>query len=531
MKGKTVILIPTYNERENIRRIVLEIFAAIPGILVLVIDDNSPDVTAGEVRALMRTYPDLELLLRKEKQGLGEAYKAGILQVLSDASVEKVITMDADGSHAVEYLPDLLSAGGSHDLAIGSRYVAGGGIEHWERWRYVLSQGGNWYARTVTGLPVKDMTAGFMCFKAEVLRRIDFSRVQASGYAFLMELKFCAIHTLKCSFKEIPIIFKARREGESKISRHIIREGLKTPWRLFYRRWVSNPLVQFPFEDDAPRCMMCRATSRLFARKSGYALYACRACGLKFVYPVPDSTGVYGEGYFSGAQNGFGYVDYDADKEPMVPAFKKYIKHIQQYGAGKRILDVGAATGFFLEIARHSGFDAYGVELSAYAAKRATEKGIPMITGTLSDVPDSPKFDVITMLDVIEHVPNPALEIKKANSLLEKGGLLVINTPDIGSFYARLMGTRWHLIVPPEHLFYFNRKNIRALLEENGFEVLSILTIGKRFTLQYIFKTLYVWQKLSLWKFLSDVCGGARLRRIALPINLRDNMFVIAHKK
>ena len=85
--------------------------------------------------------------------------------------------------------------------------------------------------------------------------------------------------------------------------------------------------------------------------------------------------------------------------------------------------------------------------------------------------------------------------------------------------------------MPPEHLFYFNRKNFRALLEENGFEVLSILTIGKRFTLQYIFKTLYVWQKLSLWKFLSDVCGGARLRRIALPINLRDNMFVIAHKK
>src|SRR3989344_2020238 len=114
-------------------------------------------------------------------------------------------------------------------------------------------------------------------------------------------------------------------------------------------------------------CPVCGAWSHdVFARKSGYALYSCRACGLTFVHPIPDSAGVYGEDYFSGARGGFGYVDYDADKEPMAPVFEKYLRRIARYGTGRRILDVGAATGFFLDIARRAGFDAYGVELSAY---------------------------------------------------------------------------------------------------------------------------------------------------------------------
>jgi dolichol-phosphate mannosyltransferase len=237
MKGKTVILLPTYNERENIKLIVPEIFAIDPEFYVLVIDDSSPDGTGEEVYSLMRSYPNLGLLTRPGKQGLGEAYKAGMIDVLKDASVERIITMDADGSHAATYLPALIAASKNHALVVGSRYVRGGGIENWEKWRYLLSQMGNFYARTVTGLPLKDLTAGFMCFQAEMLRKIDFSHLQASGYAFLMELKFHSVYTLKSSYAEVPIIFKARREGESKISRHIIREGLKTPWRLFFLRF------------------------------------------------------------------------------------------------------------------------------------------------------------------------------------------------------------------------------------------------------------------------------------------------------
>ncbi len=240
MTGKTIILLPTYNERDNVRRLIPEIFSVDPNLHVLVIDDNSPDGTAEETRTLMRTFANLQLLLRPTKNGLGEAYKAGMLHVLADTNVERVLTMDADGSHSTEYLQDILRAGNTYELVIGSRYVPGGGIENWEQWRYLLSQWGNIYARTITHLPVNDLTAGYMCFNARLLRNIDFSHLQASGYAFLMELKFCAVYTLGCRFKEVPIIFKARREGESKISHHIIREGLKTPWRLFFRRWTST---------------------------------------------------------------------------------------------------------------------------------------------------------------------------------------------------------------------------------------------------------------------------------------------------
>lgn len=236
MTGKTVILLPTYNERDNVARIVPEIFAVNPDLHILVIDDNSPDGTAEKVRSLMHTYPNVQLLSRPMKQGLGEAYKAGMLRVLADDTVEKVITMDADGSHSTEYLQDILCASDTHSLVIGSRYVQDGGIENWEKWRYLLSKCGNLYARRVTGLPVKDLTAGYMCFRTSLLSKIDLSSVQASGYAFLMELKFCAVHTLKCSFTEIPIIFKSRRGGESKISSHIIGEGIFTPWKLRFKK-------------------------------------------------------------------------------------------------------------------------------------------------------------------------------------------------------------------------------------------------------------------------------------------------------
>lgn len=231
----TIILLPTYNERGNIAHIVPEIFAVHPEARILVIDDNSPDGTAEEVHSLMQTYPNLYLLLREKKQGLGEAYKAGIAQALADRSIEKIITMDADGSHGVDYLKDLHAASRVSPLVIGSRYVPGGSIENWERWRYALSQWGNFYARTITGLPIHDLTAGFMCFHSDLLRQIDFSRFQASGYAFLMELKFRSIRSLGAGVTEVPIVFRARREGESKISHHIIREGLAIPWRLRFK--------------------------------------------------------------------------------------------------------------------------------------------------------------------------------------------------------------------------------------------------------------------------------------------------------
>jgi len=234
--SKTVILIPTYNERENIRMIVPEIFAAHPDVHILVIDDNSPDGTGEEVHLLAGQYSHLELLARPSKQGLGAAYKHGIQHTLASGDIGRIVMMDADGSHPVEYLAPMLEASQAYDLVVGSRYIKGGGIENWEPWRYAMSRYGNFYARTLTGLPVRDLTAGFLCFRGDLLSRMDLDKVGASGYAFLMDLKYHAVADMKARVKEVPIIFKSRREGESKISHHIIREGLKTPLRLFLRR-------------------------------------------------------------------------------------------------------------------------------------------------------------------------------------------------------------------------------------------------------------------------------------------------------
>ena len=150
---KTVILIPTYNERENVALLIPEIFALQPDVSVLVIDDNSPDGTGAEVRRLMLSYPQVALLSRPNKEGLGAAYKSGMAQVLQDPTVDAVITMDADGSHAAEYLSVLRELGKTHALVVGSRYVRGGDIESWEPWRFMLSKWGMSMLAPLPGCP------------------------------------------------------------------------------------------------------------------------------------------------------------------------------------------------------------------------------------------------------------------------------------------------------------------------------------------------------------------------------------------
>ena len=143
--------------------------------------------------------------------------------------------MDADGSHGVEYLTDLLAAINTHDFVIGSRYVRGGAVENWERWRHGLSYWGNAYARVLTGLPVHDLTAGFYCIRRSLLERMDLDLLTSSGYAFQIDIK-CHTYEKGARLAEVPILFKQRRGGESKLSRHIIREGLLSPLRILRRR-------------------------------------------------------------------------------------------------------------------------------------------------------------------------------------------------------------------------------------------------------------------------------------------------------
>lgn len=232
---KNVVIIPTYNEKQNVNSLIEAIFKILPDIFILVVDDNSPDGTGNIVKDLQKKFPNLNLLVRNKKEGLGKAYPNAFEEVLKDSDAESVIMMDADFSHNPSYLPLILEASRGVDVVVGSRYTKGGGTEGWELWRRLLSRWGNFYAKTITRLPVADCTGGFNLIKTHILKRTDFSDIDASGYAFQIELKYL-LWKSGARFAELPIIFKNRIEGESKISRHIILEGIIAPWKMIIKK-------------------------------------------------------------------------------------------------------------------------------------------------------------------------------------------------------------------------------------------------------------------------------------------------------
>jgi len=232
---KTTVVIPTYNERENVSHLIEEIFSLLPEINILVVDDNSPDSTATVVKELMAKYPNLSLLERPMKNGLGGAYIEGFKKLLTDPDIKNIIMMDGDFSHNPKYLFQMIAEAENYSLVVGSRYIKGGGIAKWELWRKFLSSGGNFYVRILLGRRIHDWTGGFNCIKADYLRKVNLDKIDLSGYAFIMGIKYFLIKA-GASAKEIPIIFEARRGGESKLSHHIISEGITAPWKMILKR-------------------------------------------------------------------------------------------------------------------------------------------------------------------------------------------------------------------------------------------------------------------------------------------------------
>ncbi|NOY38138.1 MAG: polyprenol monophosphomannose synthase [Chlorobi bacterium] len=233
MKEKVLVIIPTYNEKENIRRIIPAIHKNLPDADILVVDDHSPDGTARTVTDF--NDPKVFLLERKGKLGLGTAYIAGFNWAL-DKSYEYMFEMDADFSHDPEDLPRLLeTCKNGADVAIGSRYISGVNVVNWPLGRIMISVGASMYVRMITGLPVKDATAGFKCYRRTVLETISLDKIRSIGYAFQIEMKFLA---WKHGFilREIPIIFKDRTVGSSKMSGGIFGEAV---WGVIRMKWNS----------------------------------------------------------------------------------------------------------------------------------------------------------------------------------------------------------------------------------------------------------------------------------------------------
>ena len=233
--GRACVVLPTYNERDNLPAVVPAILAASPELDVLVVDDGSPDGTGALAQELAEREPRVRVLHRRRKEGLGRAYLAGF-EVALRAGYGRILEMDADFSHDPGRLPALLAASREADLVLGSRYAPGGGTRNWGMGRRLLSRGGSLYARLILGVGVRDLTGGFKCFRREVLERIDLHTVTTAGYAFQIELTYRA---LRAGFRvvEVPILFADRRVGQSKMTRAIVLEALWKVWGIRLSGW------------------------------------------------------------------------------------------------------------------------------------------------------------------------------------------------------------------------------------------------------------------------------------------------------
>jgi dolichol-phosphate mannosyltransferase len=231
---RAALVLPTYNERENLAAMVAAIQALPTPIHIIVVDDNSPDGTGAIADALAAHSSSVEVIHRSGKLGLGTAYAAGFGRAIA-AGHDLILTMDADFSHDPKYLPAILTASQRYDLVIGSRYVPGGGVRDWPWHRQALSWGANTIAHLLLGLHARDCTAGFRCYRRQVLEAVDPSAIRANGYSYLIEMLFCC-ERAGFTVGEVPIIFADRRLGQSKISQNEIFKAGKTVLRLAFRR-------------------------------------------------------------------------------------------------------------------------------------------------------------------------------------------------------------------------------------------------------------------------------------------------------
>jgi dolichol-phosphate mannosyltransferase len=232
---EALVVVPTYNEKENIREIISSVLGLRPDIEILIVDDNSPDGTGRIVDEIAESESRVHVIHREGKMGLGSAYIAGFQWALKDTDAKYIFEMDADFSHDPGAIPVFLEKIESNDVVLGSRYLRGITVVNWPLSRLILSYGANFYTRIVTGLPLKDSTGGFKCFRREVLESLPLDTIRSDGYSFQIEMNFFCWKK-KFRILEIPIIFTDRRVGISKMSKKIVWEAAFMVWRLRFMR-------------------------------------------------------------------------------------------------------------------------------------------------------------------------------------------------------------------------------------------------------------------------------------------------------
>lgn len=401
---KDVVIIPTYNEKENIRKLIETIALLYPNIHILVVDDNSPNGTSFEVERLKKKIPGLDLLLRAKKEGLGRAYKAAFKKVLSDPELRSVCTMDADFAHNPRYLSTMFSEINKFDVVVGSRYVEGAKVKGCSYYRRKLSRAANFYCRALLRLPLKDCTSGFICARTSLLRKINLEKICASGFAFLIELKYL-LKKRDASFKEFPIFLEDREAGKSKITVNLYLEGFLLPWRLIFKNFFEKL-----------KNLLAVIQEALKKRGIRFIIYY----GPKVLYYT----------YFKKNKNFFVFQNkkynyffhlYNCtclnERAIEIPIIWQVVKECQ----GKRILEVGNVLSHYFRC-WHDVVDKY-------------ERGEAVINQDIVDFRAKEKYDLIVSISTLEHVgldednKDPEKVVRTLQNLkenLKPGGKIIV---------------------------------------------------------------------------------------------------------
>ena len=302
--------------------------------------------------------------------------------------------------------------------------------------------------------------------------------------------------------------------------------GLHTNIIRLYNQWVIL---------KEALCICSNSASWEFELRK-FDFYRCKKCKLLFVSPRFDAKAIYNGEYFQGGSHGFGFTNYEEDKM----ASSKYLNNLLNWllqknpHANSQLLDVGSANGFFLTICEEKGFQAEGIEISQEAVNWAQILGRKVTCTTIENFKTEKRYQVITALDVLEHIHQPINFIKDAYRLLDTHGYILINVPHAGSLSAKVAGQKWHALLPPEHWFYFNKRSIRYLLESNGFEVIGMKAISKSFSASYIYLTVanspQIPPKIRSVLSLFEPLAKSRISRARIFLPLYDNLAVLARK-
>lgn len=284
-------------------------------------------------------------------------------------------------------------------------------------------------------------------------------------------------------------------------------------------------------------CYLCGSPLKEFLRKNNYTIVRCDSCGLAAT--ILDEAydrfvkRHYEKGYFTGDPSRSAYVSYRDDKPYIVKNMTKILRQIQRVKPKGNVLDVGCAMGFFIELCHRRGYDSYGFDASAYAAteaKRLVGPGRVKVSTIESSAYPPGSFDVITLLDVFEHLADPRANLKHLSKFLKNDGVLILATGDTSSFLAKLLKRRWTFYIPPQHLFFFNKKNLTELLTQAGFRPVTWFRVGKWVSLGYVLHLARTTGESKFAKWLYPFIGNTKLGRLPMYLSVRDNMVVIAKK-